>query len=274
MTRLRGYLRLRTYLSRAEVARFLPARDFLRKLDRAVLRLNPPDVQVRALFNRWAKQGAGERMEHDHVYFTERVLDAMSLASTDRILDLGCGDGWACRLMAERAGGSSFVVGVDVSDEMVYRAAVRSGQFDNIAFLCGSAERIPCSDGCFTKVLSVSAFYYFQDQERVAAELARVVAPGGRLSILTYNYKDRPDWRRMARNLGVPVRVRSAAEYAQMLTAATWTDVRTQELWRDGRAAGETGTHHRALLVTARKPSSAEAGAGAPVRTGAAPKTR
>jgi len=126
--RLRGYLRLRNYLSRAEIARFLPARDLLRKLDQAVLRLSPPDVQVRALFNRWAKQGAGERMEHDHVYFTERVLDNMSLASTDRILDLGCGDGWACRLMAARLGGSCRVVGLDVSDEMMYRAAAQTGQ--------------------------------------------------------------------------------------------------------------------------------------------------
>ena len=272
MIGVRAYLRLRRALTPARGFPFSAGRRLLRLVDAAALRLCPPEVRVRQHFNRWAKQGAGERMERDHLYFTEQVLNAMSVSPADRVLDLGCGDGWACRLIADRAGASCRMVGLDVSDEMVQRAAALSRQFRNLTFVCGSAERLPYADGSFTKVLSVSAFYYIQGQERALAELFRVVAPGGRLFILTYNYKDRPEWRRMAHELGVPVRVRSAAEYARLFEAAAWGEVRTQELWREGREADEAGTHRRALLVSAQRPSAAPAVPAALEKAGPASK--
>ena len=64
--------------------------------------------------------------------------------------------------MAERLGRLGRVVGLDISDEMVRRARIKSTNIHNLAFLCGSAEHIPCENEVFTKVLSISAFYYFR----------------------------------------------------------------------------------------------------------------
>lgn len=262
--RLHGYLRLRRRLSRLRitqhvVSRLAPVAYFLHEIDRGLLRLHPPDIRLRHEFNLWAEKGLGETMESDHVWFTERALDKMNLFAASRILDLGCGQGYASRLMAARSGGFCQVVGFDVSDEMVLRARTKSRQFERIAFLCGSAEHIPCRDAVFTEVLSVSAFYYFKNQERVLKELFRVLAPGGHLLILVGLYKGAPDWRVLARKLKVPVHLRSPDEYKSILQSTGWVDVETQELAQACESDRRTVDHERALLISARRPCLAVA---------------
>lgn len=258
MLYLHAYLRLRHYLSRLHITRwlleFVLLRKFLGMLDRGLLRLCAPDLRLRHHFNWWAKRGEGERMEVDHRWFTERALSKMSLRPTDRILDLGCGDGWACRLMAARFGDIRGVVGLDVSDEMVRRARTKSSRFQKVVFLCGSAERIPCRDQVFTKVLSVSAFYYFEHQERVLKELFRVVAPEGQVFILVALFKGLLNCRALTRGLSVPVHVCSADEYKSMFRAAGWLNVQTQELVQECHSGHQPRGHERALLITAQRP--------------------
>jgi arsenite methyltransferase len=206
---------------------------------------------LRHEFNSWAETGEGERMELDHRWFTERALSQMQLSSADRILDLGCGEGWACRLMAARLSNLHLVVGIDVSDEMVRRARIKSTRTEKVAFLCGSAERIPCRDKAFTKVLSIEAFYWFGHQERVLKELFRVVAPEGQLFILMCLYKDRPGWPLYTNELK---HVRSADEYKAMLQATGWIDVHAEEWVRKCEPGGKPGGHKLALSLTARRP--------------------
>jgi arsenite methyltransferase len=255
-----SYFRLRDQLSRNPIARQLLApfripavRNLQGRVDRALLRWFPPPVSVRREFNSWAKKGLGERMELDHMWVFDRAIPMMGLSSKDRILDLGCGDGWACRLMAERLGRLGRVVGLDISDEMVRRARIKSADIENLAFLCGSAEQIPCGDAIFTKVLSVSAFYYFEQQEKVLTELSRVVAPEGQLFLLTCLYKDLPDWNSTVAGWRVPVHVRGADEYKSMLQAAGWRDVHTEELLKKSEPGSNKDRHDRALLISARR---------------------
>src|SRR5205085_11382963 len=130
-----------------------------------------PDDLLRAEFNRWAEQGRGEEMERHHLDITEKTIRRMALRPGERVLDLGCGAGWATRLLARLVGegpeGFGQVVGVDVSDEMIRRARTASRDFDNIMFVWGSAQQIPWEENFFDKVLSVESFYYYPDQDRV-----------------------------------------------------------------------------------------------------------
>ena len=59
------------------------------------------DERLRQEFNQWAEQGRGEEMEHHHISITEQTLALMDLKPGERVLDLGCGAGWATRLMAQ-----------------------------------------------------------------------------------------------------------------------------------------------------------------------------
>jgi ubiquinone/menaquinone biosynthesis C-methylase UbiE len=95
-----------------------------------------PDEKLQLEFNRWAQAGEGEKMENHHLDITEKTLRLMDLRPGERVLDLGCGAGWATRLLSRLVGdgpeGFGQVVGLDVSDEMVRQARASSKDFENI----------------------------------------------------------------------------------------------------------------------------------------------
>src|SRR5580658_273499 len=185
-------------------------------------------------FNRWADAGEGEKMERHHLDITEKTIRLMDLRPGERVLDLGCGSGWATRLLArlvtDGPEGSGQVVGVDVSDEMIRQARAASKDFENILYVWGSAQQIPWEENFFDKVLSVESFYYYADQERALAELFRVMAPRGRLFILINLYKDNPYSLQWVDKLKVPVHVRSSAEYVELLKSHAFEKVEAHQV--------------------------------------------
>jgi ubiquinone/menaquinone biosynthesis C-methylase UbiE len=230
-----------------------------------------PDELLRDEFNRWAEAGRGEEMERHHLDITAKTIRRMELRAGERVLDLGCGAGWATRLLARLVGegpeGFGQVIGLDVSDEMVRRARAASRDFDNILYVWGSAEQIPWEENYFDKVLSVESFYYYADQDRALAELFRVMAPRGRLFILINLYKDNRYSLRWVEELKVPVHARSKHEYVQLLRAHAFENVEAVQIPDDTPTPDEyTGRWFRnadelrdfkrigALLLIARKP--------------------
>jgi len=187
------------------------------------------DEKLKHEFNRWADEGRGEEMERHHIPITEPVLTMMHLQADDRVLDLGCGAGWATRLLAARVPQGK-VVGVDISDEMVRRAEQASRDFSNISYKAGSAEKIPSDDNVFTKVLSVESFYYYEDQGRALDELFRVMAPGGRFFILINLYADNPLSLRWAESLKVPVHALSKKQYIELISWHGFYGVETRQI--------------------------------------------
>src|ERR1700751_2712770 len=97
-----------------------------------------PDEKLQQEFNRWAEAGEGEKMEGHHLDITGKTIRLMNLRPGERVLDLGCGSGWATRLIArlvtDGPEGFGQVVGVDVSDEMIRQARAASKALDNIMF--------------------------------------------------------------------------------------------------------------------------------------------
>jgi len=174
------------------------------------------DQKLQQEFNQWAAAGRGDEMESHHSDITEQTLALMDIQPGDRILDLGCGTGWASRRMA-RIATAGEVVGLDVADEMLRRAEHSSSAFRNVRYAWGSAEMIPEADNAFNKVLSVESFYYYADQGKALDELRRVMAPGAKLFILINLYKDNQYSLRWVTELKVPVQALSEAEYKALL---------------------------------------------------------
>ena len=194
----------------------------------------PPDERLKEEFNRWALAGEGEKMRQHHLNITEKTIRLMDLRPGERVLDLGCGSGWATRLLARLVGdgpeGFGQVVGVDVDDEMIRQARAESKDFDNILYVWGSAQQIPWEENFFDKVLSVESFYYYADQDRALAELFRVMAPHARLFILINLYKDNEYSLQWVHKLKVPVHVRSKSEYVQLLKAHAFENVEAVQI--------------------------------------------
>ncbi|MBZ5646157.1 MAG: class I SAM-dependent methyltransferase [Acidobacteriia bacterium] len=193
-----------------------------------------PDERLRSEFNKWAEAGRGEEMERHHLDITEKTIRHMELRPGERVLDLGCGAGWATRILARLVGegpeGHGQVIGIDISDEMIRRARAASKDFDNVMFVVGSAEKIPWEENFFDKVLSVESFYYYPDQDRALNELFRIMAPRGRLFILINLYQDNPYSLRWVDSLEVPVHARSKQEYVDLLHAHAFEDVQALQI--------------------------------------------
>jgi ubiquinone/menaquinone biosynthesis C-methylase UbiE len=193
-----------------------------------------PDEKLQREFNRWAQEGEGEKMERHHLNITEKTIRLMALRPGERVLDLGCGSGWATRLLARLVSdgpqGFGQVVGLDVSDEMIRQARAASKDFENILYVWGSAQQIPWEENFFDKVLSVESFYYYPDQDRALAELFRVLAPRGRMFILINLYKDNPYSLQWVDKLKVPVHVRSSVEYVELFKKHAFENVEARQM--------------------------------------------
>src|SRR5260370_26516858 len=120
-----------------------------------------PDEKLQHEFNRWAAAGEGPKMEKHHLDITAKTIRKMELRPGERVLDLGCGSGWATRLLARLVGegpdGFGQVVGIDVSDEMIREARAASKDFDNLLYVWGSAQQSPWVGNFLHKVLSVDS---------------------------------------------------------------------------------------------------------------------
>ena len=171
--------------------------------------------KLRAEFNQWALDGRGAELESHHLAFVESTIELMAIQPRDRCLEVGCGEGWASRLLAQRVPEGS-VVGLDVSDEMVRNARAKSAACENLMFILGEAEDIPWQDSFFSKVLCVESFYYYEDPEKALREIYRVSSPGGSVWIVNHLSKENELSLRWLQELNVPVQLLSAEEYERL----------------------------------------------------------
>src|SRR5712672_976748 len=89
---------------------------------------NDPQEQLRTEFNEWARAGKGESMEKGHGPVGKQAIQSMRVPPDARVLDVGCGSGWATRLLSGYAINGQ-VTGIDISDEMIRVARESSKAF-------------------------------------------------------------------------------------------------------------------------------------------------
>ncbi len=111
------------------------------------------------------------------------ALEMLRIAPGDAVLDVACGPGNFTRAFAGAAG-DGLVVGLDASRTMLAQAA-RERPGDGIAYVRGSATELPFRDGSFDAVCCFAALYLIEEPLRAVAEIARVLAPGGRVALLS-----------------------------------------------------------------------------------------
>jgi ubiquinone/menaquinone biosynthesis C-methylase UbiE len=131
-------------------------------------------------FDRWARFYERDLFSRFLRGLQQRALAALELGAGDRLLDVGCGTGAAVREAASRV---EQAVGVDLSERMISRARELAEGLANVEFVQGDSEALPFADSSFTALLCTTSFHHYPDPEAAAGEMARVLAPGGRLVI-------------------------------------------------------------------------------------------
>jgi SAM-dependent methyltransferase len=115
----------------------------------------------------------------------EPLLDAAGVRPGARVLDVASGPGYVAARAAER--GAS-VVGVDIAEAMISLARRLHPQLE---FRHGSAEALPLRDESFDAALGNFVVLHLGRPEQAAAELARVLVPGGRVALTVWDLPDR-----------------------------------------------------------------------------------
>jgi SAM-dependent methyltransferase len=109
--------------------------------------------------------------------YEEQILPmaAGELQGRSRVLDVGCGDGQISRLASSL--GADVVIGVDPTWNQVRVAHDRGG---GASFARAGAGALPFAGGSFDAVVACLVFEHIRDVDDAIAEVARVLAPGGR----------------------------------------------------------------------------------------------
>jgi SAM-dependent methyltransferase len=114
----------------------------------------------------------------------EHCINRLQPRFGEKILDLAAGTGWTARRLADRGFN---VTAVDFAADMI-DAGTRYAACRNlsIAFEQADAEALPYQDGAFDAVVSTFGVMFASNPQDAAAELGRVVRPGGRLALAVW----------------------------------------------------------------------------------------
>jgi demethylmenaquinone methyltransferase/2-methoxy-6-polyprenyl-1,4-benzoquinol methylase len=125
----------------------------------------------------------------------DQALNLLDIERDDRVLDVGCGTGFATEGLLEHV---ETVHGLDQSDGQLQRAWNKFGRHGPVRFFRGDAERLPFKDDSFDVVWSSGSIEYWPDPVAGLSECRRVARPGGQVLIVGPNYPSNPVFQRLA----------------------------------------------------------------------------
>lgn len=112
--------------------------------------------------------------------WTEDLIVSGRVHDGDRVLDLACGTGVVAGRVKSVTGKLCTVVGLDINEAML----VTARRIPDVDWHQGSALEMPFPDASFDVVLCQQGLQFFPDRVTATREIAKVLAPGGRLAAL------------------------------------------------------------------------------------------
>ena len=153
---------------------------------------------------------AGERWVEANAFldpllapFGEAMLETVTVASSSRALDIGCGCGATTLRLAELVGPEGSVTGVDVSGPMLAFAGNRAAERPElrIKLTLADAGRHPFDRGGFDLALSRFGLMFFEDPASAFANIRRALADDGRLAFVCWRPEEENEWLQVPRSV-------------------------------------------------------------------------
>ncbi len=122
--------------------------------------------------------------------FVDIGLRLLAPQEGERVLEIGCGTGYALVSVARAAGASGLAVGLDISEGMLLAANARAKRAEVARrphLIMADAVALPFADGAFDAAFMAFTLELFDasDIALVLSECARVLRPGGRLGVVS-----------------------------------------------------------------------------------------
>jgi SAM-dependent methyltransferase len=179
---------------------------------------------AREVFDDWALDYHADGMEADHRPSVEEVFELIP-PSDGLYLEIGVGNGYGLEYMARNQYRNGRCLGVDVSPNMVEKAAGRTEDLPNVTVVAGDFMHLDLGQDRPDLIFSMEVFYYLSDIQAGLARAFDMLEPGGRLMVLVNHYRERLDSHGWPDQLDTPMQLWSAHDYVQGFLRSGFEDV-------------------------------------------------
>jgi ubiquinone/menaquinone biosynthesis C-methylase UbiE len=114
------------------------------------------------------------------IFQLNKLLAALQLNADERVLDLGCGNGFITEYLQRSTG--AFFHGVDISAEAIRQAQDRTRN-ERLSFGVGNMNRLDFEPQAFDCVVSIDTLYYAENQEETLKQIIGALKPGGQIGV-------------------------------------------------------------------------------------------
>jgi ubiquinone/menaquinone biosynthesis C-methylase UbiE len=155
-----------------------------------------------------------------------QAVSDLRLGGAQHVLDVACGPGNFTSHFGTKLSGDGIAIGFDISRPML-EMAVRENRNSHTAYVRGDARRLPFDDNTFHAVSCYAALYLVPEPFAVVDEIIRVLAPDGRVAIMTSYGRENPLVHRTASLLGAMsgLRVFDRSTFPRVFADAGLVDV-------------------------------------------------
>ena len=187
-------------------------------------------------FDHWANIGRSEDMEKGHGTTVNKFLSKISFEKKFSFLDIGCGNGWVVKKMAQ-LDTCTKAVGIDKSKNMV-RKAKKTKISAKEQYYTTDLESCKFSTK-FDIIFSMESLYYSVPMEPALHKVYKLLKNGGIFYCGTDFYKDNHLTTRWIKDMRIPMDLRSESEWKKMFKEAGFktrikhvTDPKNKAKWK------------------------------------------
>jgi ubiquinone/menaquinone biosynthesis C-methylase UbiE len=131
----------------------------------------------------------------------EEIIAALDIKSGMTVADIGTGTGYMLPFLSKAVGSGGKVFGEDIADDFLVRARTKlaADKLTNVDVFLGNETdpKLPASSVDIELILDV--YHHFDYPDKMLANLARALKPGGHMVIVDFYKKDRADHIRLER---------------------------------------------------------------------------
>jgi ubiquinone/menaquinone biosynthesis C-methylase UbiE len=134
-----------------------------------------------------------EALDRNLAFMNYRLVGEARVRPGQRLLDLGSGTGYPALLAAQAVGPKGSILGIDLAEPMleVARRKATALGLRNVIFRAGDVSSLPAEANSFDAVISRFCLMFLPDVPKAAAEIARVLKPGGYLAAAVWSAPDK-----------------------------------------------------------------------------------
>jgi len=169
--------------------------------------------KVKETFDKWALTGRAELMEREHSKTVIKFLKTISFEKPFTFLDVGCGNGWVVRKIAEKKSCKK-AIGIDKSKNML-KKSLHKKKFSKEHYLQADIQSWNYR-GKFDFIFSMESIYYSESLDLALSKIYKLLKDKGQFFCGTDFYKENKATSRWSIQMKIPMHLKSKKEWVEL----------------------------------------------------------